>query len=438
MMNQLFGTSLLFGGNAPFVEELYENYLDNPASVPGEWRDYFDKLAQLPSSIARDVPHLPIVHAFAEQAKKGGYRAAASMPVDDKKQVAVLQIITAFRTLGARWANLDPLKRLPRPKQNELEPSFYDLTDADVNTLFNAGSFMGVPERATFGQILDALKETYCSSIGVEYMYINSLAERRWLQERIEPIRGKSTYTSTQKLRFLERLTAAETLERYLHTRYVGQKRFSLEGGESLMVALDELIRVAGGLGVDDVVVGMAHRGRLNVLVNALGKTPSMLFDEFEGKKPQELTSGDVKYHLGYSSDVSTPGGPCHLTLAFNPSHLEIVNPVVEGTVYAHQQRRGENGREKVLPVLIHGDAAVAGQGVNQEMINFAQTRGYGTGGTVHLVVNNQIGFTTSDPRDSRSTLYCTDIFKMSDAPIFHVNGDNPEAVALVTRLAME
>ena len=211
MMNQLFGTSHLFGGNAPFVEELYENYLDNPASVPGEWRDYFDKLAQLPSSIARDVPHLPVVHAFAEQAKKGGYRAAASMPVDDKKQVAVLQIITAFRTLGARWANLDPLKRLSRPKQNELEPSFYELTDADVNTPFNAGSFMGVPEHATFGQILDALKETYCSSIGVEYMYINSLVERRWLQARIEPIRGKSTYTASQKLRFLERLTAAET-----------------------------------------------------------------------------------------------------------------------------------------------------------------------------------------------------------------------------------
>jgi 2-oxoglutarate dehydrogenase E1 component len=438
MMNQLFGTSHLFGGNAPFVEELYENYLDNPTSVPGEWRDYFDKLAQLPSAVARDVPHLPVVHAFAEQAKKGGYRAAAALPVDDKKQVSVLQIISAYRTLGARWASLDPLKRQPRPKLNELEPSFYGLIDADINTLFNAGSFKGVAEHATFGQILDVLKETYCSSIGVEYMYINKITERRWIQARIEPIRAKGTYTSAQKLRFLERLTAAETLERYLHTRYVGQKRFSLEGGESLMVSLDELIRVAGGLGIDDVVVGMAHRGRLNVLVNTLGKEPAMLFDEFEGKKPQDLTSGDVKYHLGYSSDVTTPGGPCHLTLAFNPSHLEIVNPVIVGSVYARQLRRGEDGRDKVLPVLIHGDAAVAGQGVNQEMINFSQTRGYGTGGTVHLVVNNQIGFTTSDPRDYRSSLYCTDIFKMADAPIFHVNGDDAEAVALVTRLAVE
>ena len=438
MMNQLFGTSLLFGGNAPFVEELYENYLDNPASVPGEWRDYFDKLALLPSSVARDVPHLPVVHAFAEQAKKGGYRAAASMPVDDKKQVSVLQIIRAYRTVGARWANLDPLKRQPRPKIDELDPSYYGLTDADINTPFNAGSFKGLSERATFGQIFDAVKETYCGSVGVEYMYINNIDERRWVQARIEPIRAKGIYTSAQKLRFLERLTAAETLERYLHTRYVGQKRFSLEGGESLIVSLDELVRVAGAGGVDDIVVGMAHRGRLNVLVNTLGKEPGMLFDEFEGKKSQILPSGDVKYHLGYSSSVSTPGGPCQLTLAFNPSHLEIVNPVVAGSVYSRQHRRGEGSQEKVLPVLIHGDAAVAGQGVNQEMLNFAQTRGYGTGGTVHIVVNNQIGFTTSDPRDMRSSIYCTDIFKMVDAPIFHVNGDDPEAVALVTRLAFE
>ncbi len=438
MMNQLFENSHLFGGNAPFVEELYENYLDNPASVPAQWRDYFDKLAQLPGKVGRDVPHLPIVIAFAEQARSGGYRASAAMPVDDKKQVSVLQMISAYRTLGQRWANLDPLKRQPRPELNELEPSFYGLSGSDINTMFNAGSFKGVPEHATFGQIFDALKETYCGSIGVEYMYINNITERRWVQAHIEPIRAKGSYTSAQKLRFLERLTAAETLERYLHTRYVGQKRFSLEGGESLIVALDEVLRVAGGAGVDDMVVGMAHRGRLNVLVNTLGKEPRMLFEEFEGKKPQDLSSGDVKYHLGYSSVVSTPGGPCQLSLAFNPSHLEIVNPVVAGSVFSRQHRRGEGSKEKVLPVLIHGDAAVAGQGVNQEMLNFGQTRGYGTGGALHIVVNNQIGFTTSDPRDSRSTIYCTDIFKMANAPIFHVNGDDPEAVALVTRLAVE
>ncbi len=438
MMNQLFGTSHLFGGNAPFVEELYENYLDNPTSVPGEWRDYFDKLVQLPAPVARDVPHQPIVTAFAEQAKRGGYRATAAQPVDDKKQVGVLQMIAAYRTLGALWANLDPLKRQRRPELPELDPAFYGLSGADINAIFNAGSFKGVPERATFGQILDAVKETYCGSIGVEYMYLESVSERQWIQSRIEPNHARSTYTAAQKLRFLERLTAAETLERYLHTRYVGQKRFSLEGGESLMVSLDEMVRVGGGLGVDDVVIGMAHRGRLNVLVNTLGKAPSMLFDEFEGKKAQELSSGDVKYHLGYSSDVMTPGGPCHLTQMFNPSHLEIVNPVVAGAAYARQFRRGEESREKVLPVVIHGDAAVAGQGVNQEMLNFAQTRGYGTGGTVHIVVNNQIGFTTSDPRDYRSSPFCTAVFKMADAPIFHVNGDDPEAVAFATRLAVE
>jgi 2-oxoglutarate dehydrogenase E1 component len=438
MMTQLFGTSHLFGGNAPFVEELYENYLDNPASVTDEWRDYFDKLAQLPGFVARDVPHQPVINAFAELAKQGGYRAAAVAPIDDKKQVGVLQLINAHRFLGDRWANLDPLKRQPRPDVRELEPSHYGLSDADLNTTFNSGSFRGVPEHATFGQIYDALKSTYCSSIGVEYMYISEIAEKRWLQERLEPIHAKANCTPEQKLRLLERLTAAETLERYLHTRYVGQKRFSLEGGESLIVAMDALIRVAGIGGVDEIVIGMAHRGRLNVLVNTLGKAPSMLFDEFEGKKVQELSAGDVKYHMGYSSDVATPQGPCHVTLAFNPSHLEIVNPVVVGSVYSRQRRRGEHGKDKVLPVLIHGDAAVAGQGVNQEMLNFAQTRGYGTGGTMHIVVNNQIGFTTSDPRDFRSSLYCTDIFKMAEAPIFHVNGDDPEAVALVTGIAME
>ena len=438
MMNQLFGNSLLFGGNAPFVEELYENYLGNPAAVPGEWREYFEKLAQLPGATAHDIPHLPIVHAFAEQAKTGGYCAAAARPADDRKQVSVLQMISAYRTLGARWANLDPLKRQKRPELNELEPAYYGLTDADINTLFNPGSFKGLPEHATFGQIFDAVKETYCGSVGVEYMYVNSIAERRWVQARIEPIRARGSYTAAQKLRFLERLTAAETLERYLHTRYVGQKRFSLEGGESLIVSLDELLRVAGAAGVDDIVVGMAHRGRLNVLVNTLGKEPAMLFDEFEGKKLTDLPSGDVKYHLGYSSSVSTPGGPCQLSLAFNPSHLEIVNPVVAGSCYSRQHRRGAGAQEKVMPVLVHGDAAVSGQGVNQEMLNFAQTRGFGTGGTVHIVVNNQIGFTTSDPRDTRSTIYCTDVFKMANAPIFHVNGDDPEAVALVTRLAVE
>jgi len=439
-MNQLFDSTMYFGGNAPFVEELYENYLNDPTSVPAEWREYFDRLAQMPGYVARDVAHAPVIAAFAELAKDGGFRptAPASSATEHKKQSAVGQLVTAYRSLGTRWADLDPLKRLPRPQIAELEPSFYGFTDADLNQTFSVGSLKGLPETAQLGQILETLKQTYCGTIGVEYMYMTDYNEKRWLQERLESIRSRPSYSADQKKRILERLTAAETLERYLHTKYVGQKRFSLEGGESLIVSMDEAIRSGGKLGIDEVVIGMAHRGRLNVLVNTLGKAPSMLFAEFEGKKKSDLSAGDVKYHMGFSSDVSTPGGACHLTLAFNPSHLEIVNPVVEGSVYARQVRRGAEGKAKVLPVLIHGDSAVAGQGVNQEMLNFAQTRGYGTGGTLHIIVNNQIGFTTSDPRDYRSGHYCTDIFKMVDAPIFHVNGDDPEAVALVTQLAIE
>ena len=438
-MNQLFDSTMFFGGNAPFVEELYENYLDDPTSVPDEWRDYFDRLVQMPGHVARDVAHAPVIAAFTELGKDGGFRPLAVAPAsDNKKQSAVGKLVTAYRSMGARWADLDPLKRLTRPKIVELDLSFYDFADVDLNQSFNVGSLKGLPETAKLGDIVETLKQTYCGTIGVEYMYMSDYNEKGWLQDRLETIRSRPSYDADQKKRLLERLTAAETLERYLHTKYVGQKRFSLEGGESLIVSMDEAIRAGGKLGIDEVVIGMAHRGRLNVLVNTLGKTPSMLFAEFEGKKKSDLSAGDVKYHMGFSSDVSTPGGPCHLTLSFNPSHLEIVNPVVAGSVYARQVRRGEEGKAKILSILVHGDSAVAGQGVNQEMLNFAQTRGYGTGGTLHIVVNNQIGFTTSDPRDYRSGHYCTDIFKMADAPIFHVNGDDPEAVALVTQLAIE
>ncbi len=437
MMKQLFESSQLFGSNAPFIEELYENYLDNPDSVSEEWRSYFDSMQNLPGA-ARDVAHYPIINAFAEMAKRGPVRTVVDSGTN-QKQVSVLQLINAHRFLGTRWAQLDPLKRTERPEIHELELSHYGFTEADLNETFNTGSFHGLPsDRATLREILDAVRQTYCGSIGAEYMYMTDIGEKRWIQARLEPTRGRPSFDAAKQRRILERLTAAETMERYLHTKYVGQKRFSLEGGESTIVAMDELIRVAGSKGVQEIVIGMAHRGRLNVLVNTLGKSPSMLFSEFEGKAVSDLSAGDVKYHMGFSSDVMTSGGPVHLTLAFNPSHLEIVNPVVEGSVYARQTRRGENGKAEVIPVLIHGDAAVAGQGVNQEMLNFAQTRGYGTGGTIHIVVNNQIGFTTSDPRDYRSSLYCTDIFKMGESPIFHVNGDDPEAVAFVMGLAVE
>ena len=439
MMKQLEKTSHLFGSNAPFIEEQYENYLADPSSVSDDWRAYFDQLQSQSGAAARDVAHGPVIAAFEQMAKRGPVRTVVSGGGEDKQQVSVLQLINAYRFLGNRWASLDPLKRTERPQIAELEPSYYGFTEADLSKSFNVGSFSGFStEHASLREILEALRQTYCSSIGSEYMYISDIAQKRWIQSRLESVRGTPKFSVEVKKRILERTTAAETLERYLHTRYVGQKRFSLEGGETAIVAMDEIVRVAGGHGVAETVIGMAHRGRLNVLVNTLGKSPSMLFSEFEGKALADLSAGDVKYHMGFSSDVMTAGGPMHLTLAFNPSHLEIINPVVVGSVYARQVRRKDTEKSQVLSVLIHGDAAVAGQGVNQEMLNFSQTRGYGTGGTMHIVINNQIGFTTSDPRDYRSSLYCTDIFKMVEAPIFHVNGDDPEAVAFVTAMAVD
>jgi 2-oxoglutarate dehydrogenase E1 component len=441
VMKQFLDSSYLFGGNAPFIEELYETYLVNPTAVPEEWREYFDRMQVLPGSSAKDIAHAPIVQAFVEKSKRGEFSAPRTMPTEhvapERLQVAALLLVTAYRIAGSRWATVDPLKRQPRPNIPELEPAFYDLAEADLEQVVNAGSFVGL-DRVSLRTLLQALRDTYCRNIGFEYMFISDRGQRQWIQERIEPVRGMPQLAREQQLRLMQKLTEAEHLERYLHTRYVGQKRFSLEGGESLIPSIDELIQRAGAAGVQEIVIGMAHRGRLNVLVNVLGKMPADLFEEFEGKHAHELPSGDVKYHNGFSSDISTPGGPVHLSLAFNPSHLEIVNPVVEGSVRARQRRRDDKTGDQVLPILVHGDAAFAGQGVVMETLNLSGTRGYGTGGTVHLIVNNQIGFTTSDPRDARSTIYCTDVAKMVEAPIFHVNGDDPEAVLFVTQLALD
>ncbi len=441
MMNELLSSSYLFGGNAPFVEDLYETYLSNPQAVPESWRAYFDKMQVIPGGAGngRDVAHAPIVEAFAQRAKAGSLRqpvAPADLEVN-RKQVYVLLLIGAYRILGSRWADLDPLRRMTRPQIPELEPAFYDLTESDMELEFDTGTLVG-PERATLREILQILRDTYCGTIGAEYMYISDPSQKRWIQQRLEPVRGRPNLDADVRKRLLERLTAAETLEKYLHTRYVGQKRFSLEGGETLISCMDEIVQRAGAHGIEELVIGMAHRGRLNVLVNTLGKAPKELFAEFEGKHASDLTAGDVKYHNGFSSDVATPGGPIHLTLAFNPSHLEIVNPVVAGSVRARQHRRKDDAGDKVLSVLLHGDAAFAGQGVIMETFNLAQTRGYGIGGTVHIVINNQIGFTTSDPRDARSTIYCTDVAKMIEAPIFHVNADDPEAAHFACQLAMD
>ncbi len=433
-MQAMQDTSSLFGMNDVFVEGLYEEYLANPATVAESWRNYFDALQQT-GGASRDVVHSPIQRAFAALPKSAVNLLPDCGP--ERKQVAVLQMINAHRFLGVRVARLDPLNRHARPAVPELDPAHYGLTAADMDVTFETGSLVGSP-RMTLREILQLLRQTYCSSIGAEYMYLSDIAQKRWLQQRLEGSRGLADYTVAQRRHILQQLTAAETLERYLHTKYVGQKRFSLEGGETLIPLLAHLLQRAGSQGVRETVIGMAHRGRLNVLVNILGKLPSMLFAEFEGVHGDELTSGDVKYHNGFAAEVVVPGGSMHVTLAFNPSHLEIVGPVVEGSVRARQHTRGDHDGGKVMPVLLHGDAAFAGQGVVMETFNLSQTRGYTTGGTVHIIINNQIGFTTSDVRDARSSLYCSDVAKMIEAPIFHVNADDPEAVLLVTEIALD
>ena len=437
--------SYLFGGNAPYVEELYESYLNNPQAVPDNWRAYFDQLQHLPATDGqtqtRDMPHAPIVESFAQRARQG-LMATGTQNVDltvASKQLHVQSLIAAYRSLGSRWADLDPLKQHERDDIPELDPAFYGLTDLDMEQEFSAtNTYFTSDSTMTLRQIIQALKDTYCRSIGAEFMHCSDPVVKRWIQQRLESTRSAPVLSNEAKRNVLQQLTEAEGLERFLHTKYVGQKRFSLEGGESFIASMDELVNHAGDSGVQEIVVGMAHRGRLNMLINIMGKMPGDLFAEFEGKHAEGLTDGDVKYHNGFSSDLSTRGGPVHLSLAFNPSHLEIVNPVVEGSVRARQERRGDHQGKQVLGVLVHGDAAFAGQGVVMETLNLAMTRGYGTGGTVHLVINNQIGFTTSDARDTRSTIYCTDVVKMIEAPVFHVNGDDPEAVVFATRMALD
>ena len=443
LIEQFRQSSPLFGGNAAFIEDLYESFLSNPESVSDNWRQYFRDL-QAQTAGARDVAHGPIRDSFAQlalQPRAAGGGIQVLSPEAAEKQASVLRIINAYRTRGHKAADLDPLRLRDRPPVPELDPGYHGLSEADMSSSFNTGSLVA-PSQWTLRDIMSLIRDVYVGSIGAEYMHINETAEKRWIQQRLEGQRARLELSAAQRKELLHWLVAAEGLERYLHTRYVGQKRFSLEGGESLIPMMDEVIQQAGGRGVQEIIMGMAHRGRLNVLVNIIGKSPAELFAEFEGKR-RIGSAGDVKYHMGFSSDVQTPGGAVHLALAFNPSHLEIANPVVEGSVRARMERRRQSGAETppfntVMAVLIHGDAAFAGQGVNMETFQFSQVRGYRTGGTIHIVVNNQIGFTTSNPLDTRSALYCTDVAKMVQAPIFHVNGDDPEAVLFVTRLAVE
>ncbi|MFD1878288.1 2-oxoglutarate dehydrogenase E1 component [Vibrio chagasii] len=438
VMKAWLESSHLAGANATYVEELYELYLSDPDSVSDEWRSVFEELP-VQASEAVEQPHSRVREYFRRLAQETKhYSVQVSDPDVDAKQVKVLQLINAYRFRGHQAANLDPLGLWKRATVDELDPSFHTLTEEDLNETFNVGSYAIGQETMVLKDLHKSLKQTYCGSIGAEYMHMTNTEQKRWIQQRLESVSGQPSFNKEEKQAFLEELTAAEGLERYLGAKFPGAKRFSLEGGDALIPMTKEIIRHAGGQGMREVVVGMAHRGRLNMLVNVLGKKPQDLFDEFAGKHDETWGTGDVKYHQGFSADFATPGGNVHLALAFNPSHLEIVNPVVIGSVRARQDRLGDTDGSRVLPITIHGDSAIAGQGVVQETFNMSQARGFCVGGTVRIVVNNQVGFTTSNPRDTRSTMYCTDIAKMVQAPIFHVNADDPEAVAFVARLALD
>ena len=431
-----FAQSSQLGANGAYVEDLYEQYLVAPDSVGPKWKQYFDGLK---GREAGDVPHSVVIEQIAEAGRLAARGLLGGSGGGDERERNVGRLITAYRSRGHLGARLDPLGLTPPVNPPDLELGFHHLGQSDLGDEFSTGGVAG-QSRMTLRDLLARLQATYTGSIGAEFMHLFEADQRLWLYQRLEAAGGRYNLDAASRKRTLERLTAAEGLERHLHTKYVGQKRFSLEGGDALIPLMDTVIRNAGSVGVKDVIIGMAHRGRLNVLVNTLGKNPRKLFDEFEGKfdHDEHAVAGDVKYHMGFSADVATPGGPVHLALAFNPSHLEIVDPVVAGSVRSRQERRGDTARKQVMPILIHGDSAFAGQGVVMELFQMSQARGFAVGGTVHVVVNNQVGFTTSNPDDTRSTRYCTDIAKFVGAPVLHVNGDDPDAVVFAANLAFE
>ena len=441
-MEQFVSSSHFSGANAVYVEGLYETYLHSPNSVPDEWRKFFDSLPRVNGSVKPDVSHDTVVQYFELLGKKKSRPTPAPGSggihlEHERKQVKVVQLISSYRFRGHQRAKLDPLKLMVRENVPDLNLQFHGLTNADLETTFQSGPLYLGKQEATLREIVETLEDTYCGKLGPEFMHITSFAEKQWLAQRFESVRSTPTYGDDDRLDVLMRLTAAEGLEKHLDSKYPGTKRFGLEGGESLIPLLDCLIHRSGEYGVKEIVMAMAHRGRLNVLVNILGKNPAEMFEEFEGKRLVN-TSGDVKYHQGFSSNVMTPGGEVHLALGFNPSHLEISCPVMIGSGRARQDRRNDASGQKVLPILIHGDAAFSGQGVVMETFQLSQTRAYQTGGTIHIVINNQIGFTTSRRDDARSTEYCTDVAKLVGAPILHVNGDDPDAVMFAAMLATD
>lgn len=441
-MKKPFDTfTFLHGGNLPYLESLYQHGDQQGAQLDAQINH---ALAALPEANQTNVA---AGAASANAASDASNAATSSATQADSqawfensihKQAQVSRLIAAYRALGHLLADIDPIGIMPRGDAGEIELNRFELEESDLDSEFDVGD-LGAGGRKPLREILAYLRAVYCGSIGYEISHLTSLEQRKWLRAQVESEPVRPAISDDERINLLEKLTAADGLEKYLHTKYVGQKRFSLEGGDVLIPMLADMIQQFGACGVREIVIGMAHRGRLNVLVNILGKAPKELFSEFEGEyeiQDADNQTGDVKYHQGASSDIETRGGIVHLALSFNPSHLEIIDPVVEGSVRARQERRGDWERKQVVPILIHGDAAFAGQGVVMETLNMARTRGYSVGGSIHIIVNNQIGFTTNT-LDARSTLYCTEVAKMVQAPIFHVNGDDPEAARQAARLAL-
>jgi len=431
-MQALIASSCLSGGNADYLEDIYEQFLKDPHAVEPEWRDYFQSLPRVNGHAEFDISHADIREQFAQLAQQTQKAVVSKDAQYERQQAAVNTLVQAYKTYGHLAARTNPLHPEPPPLPTELRLEAYPALASVNNALFQYED-----KRLSFQEIQSTLKATYCSSIGAEFMYIRNPQEREWLTKRLEKIATTSLKVE-EKQAILQQLTAADGLEKYLANKYVGQKRFSLEGGDGFIPLVHALNQQAAQLGVKEVVIGMAHRGRLSTLINIFGKAPADLFAEFEGRKNYGLTSGDVKYHMGYASDIDTPNGTLHLSLAFNPSHLEVISPVMMGSVRARQQRRAPQHEQEVLALMVHGDASFAGQGVIMESLQMSQTRAYKVGGSVHVVINNQVGFTTSNPEDARSSYYSTDVAKMIEAPVLHVNGDDPEAIVQVARLAAD
>jgi 2-oxoglutarate dehydrogenase E1 component len=413
-MEDFISTSHAGGGQASYLESLYESYLKDPSSIPEDWMHYFNSLPKSEDS-GEETSHQEVISRFKNKSKliKSQDQLSNIQKDTDQKQIKVIQLIQAYRNRGHHKATLDPLSLKPARHCEDLELEFHGLDESDLKKQFSTDSLRVNKDTASLSEIISSLEKIYCGNLGIEYNYISSINERQWFQQRLEPNLGNLDFTNDEKVYIYKRLSSADGLAKFLASRYPGMKRFGIEGAESLIPLVDSLIQNCGIFGAQQICFGMAHRGRLNLLVNVLGKSPKELFAAFEEDFELEgASTGDVKYHLGFSSNILTPNGEVHVSLGNNPSHLEIVNPVVVGSVRARQDRLNDHDQNLVVPILIHGDAAFSGQGVVMETLQMSQTRGYGVGGSIHVIVNNQIGFTTSNEEDARSGPYATDVAK--------------------------